>query len=186
MRPIPPVRLVDAEPAAANPKPGSPAKTEEKPAAVATATPPPAQKPRGNEVTMLPLPELLPLPPAKAPKKRTVAQADPLPAMPDLPGVSALPLPAAAPGAMLSGDRLELAKPVAFRGSRLPAREAMLDDVARLLSAHQEIELVAISAPDEARAKAVVAYLRKRGVAGSRLRPEGRSEAVELRVLRRR
>jgi len=75
---------------------------------------------------------------------------------------------------------------VAFRGSRLPAKEAMLDDVARLLSAHPEIELVAISAPDEAHAKAVVAYLRKRGVAASRLRPEGRSETVEVRILRRR
>jgi hypothetical protein len=185
-RPVSPVRLVDADPAAATPQPSAAAQTEEKPAAIAAVTPLPAQKARGNEVTMLPLPELPPLPPAKAPKKRTIAQADTLPAMPDLPSVTALPLPISSPGAALSGDRLELARPVAFRGSRLPAKEAMLDDVARLLSAHPEIELVAISAPDEARAKVVVAYLRKRGVAASRLRPEGRSETVELRILRRR
>jgi hypothetical protein len=187
-RPPAPIRLVDAAPPAPSADPSSgpvQGKPEEKPAAVATVAPPPAKRAH-NEVTMLPLPELPPLPPAKAPRKRTVAQADPLPAMPDLPGVSALPLPSAAPGAMLSGDRLELARPVAFRGSRLAAKEAMLDDVARLLSAHPEIELVAISAPDETRARAVVAYLRKRGVAASRLRPEGRSESVELRVLRRR
>jgi len=46
--------------------------------------------------------------------------------------------------------------------------------------------LPAISAPDEARSKAVVAYLRQRGIAASRLRPEGRSETVEVRILRRR
>ena len=188
VRPLSPVRLVDAEPVP-SPNPSSVAsvaKADDKPAAVAAATPPSTQKPRGNEVTMLPLPELPPLPPTKAQKKRTVAHADPLPAMPDLPSVTALPLPSVAPMAVLSGDRLELAKPVAFRGSRLLAKDAMLDDVARLLSSHLEIELVGISAPDDARAKAVIAYLRKRGVAASRLRPEGRSEAVELRILRRR
>jgi hypothetical protein len=185
-RPVSPVRLVEADPPAATPQPSAPTRTEEKPAAIAAVTPLPAQKARANEVTMLPLPELPPLPPAKAPKKRIVAQADALPAMPDLPSVMALPLPIPTPGAVLSGDRLELARPVVFRGSRLAAKEAMLDDVARLLSAHPEIELVAISAPDEARAKAVVAYLRKRGVAASRLLPEGRSGTVELRILRRR
>ncbi|TMB27897.1 MAG: hypothetical protein E6J61_19190, partial [Deltaproteobacteria bacterium] len=186
VRPLSPVHQVEAEPAPP-PKPSSsPENTDDKPAAVAAVTPAPAPKPRGNEVTILPLPELPPLPPAKATKKRTVAQADALPSMPDLPSVSALPLPPAMPGAALSGDRLELARPVAFRGSRLPAKEAMLDDVARLLSSHPEIELLGISAPDDARAKAVIAYLRKRGVAASRLRPDGRSDAVELHVLRRR
>jgi hypothetical protein len=81
---------------------------------------------------------------------------------------------------------VEFAKPVAFSGSRLPAKEPTLDGVARLLIAHPEIALVSVSAPDDARAKAVVGYLRKHGVASNRLRPEGRSEAVELRVLRRR
>jgi len=186
VRPLSPVRLVDAAPPPSPEPSSSPsaAKPADKPADVA-ATAPAATKARSNEVTMLPLPELPPLPPAKA-KKRTVAQAEPLPAMPALPSVLALPLPPAAPAAHLSGDRLELARPVAFRGARLPAKEAMLDDVARLLSSHPEIELVGISAPDAAHAKAVIAYLRKRGVLASRLRPEGRSDAVELRILRQR
>jgi len=97
-----------------------------------------------------------------------------------------MPLPAAPPRASLSGDHVELARPIAFSGSHVPGKEPTLDTVARLLIAHPEIALVGVSAPDEARAKAVVGYLRKHGVASDRLRPGGLSDAVELRVLRRR
>src|SRR5205823_7705896 len=63
VRPLSPVRLVDAEPVP-SPNPSSVAsvaKADDKRAAVAAATPPSTQKPRGNEVTMLPLPGLPPL-----------------------------------------------------------------------------------------------------------------------------
>ncbi|MFL5428954.1 MAG: MYXO-CTERM sorting domain-containing protein [Myxococcales bacterium] len=192
LRPPTPVHLTEAAPPAAEAKPEmaaapSSVPSEPKPAPVAAAAAAPKTGAK-NEVTMLPLPELPPLPPPKAAKKqkRTVASAEPMPSMPALPAVSAIPLPAAAPRASLSGDHVELARPIAFSGSHVPAKEPTLDSAAKLLAAHPEIELVGISAPDDAHAKSVIAYLSKHGVASKRLRAEGRSDAVEIKVLRRR
>ncbi|MFL5412592.1 MAG: Ig-like domain-containing protein [Myxococcales bacterium] len=192
LRPPTPVHLTEAAPPAAEAKPEmaaapSSVPSEPKPAPVAAAAAAPKTGAK-NEVTMLPLPELPPLPPPKAAKKqkRTIASAEPMPSMPALPAVSAIPLPAAAPRASLSGDHVELARPIAFSGSHVPAKEPTLDSAAKLLAAHPEIELVGISAPDDAHAKSVIAYLSKHGVASKRLWAEGRSDAVEIKVLRRR
>jgi hypothetical protein len=194
VRPPSPVHLTEAAPPAAQAKPEtapvaapSSPRAEARPAPVVAAAAA-APKTGAKDVTMLPLPDLPPLPPAKAAKKqkRTVASAEPMPSMPALPAVSVMPLPAPAPSASLSGDRVEMAKPVAFSGSQVPSKEPTLDGVAHLLTAHPEIELVGISAPDDAHAKSVVAYLSKNGVSTKRLRAEGRSDAVEIKVLRRR
>ena len=130
---------------------------------------------------------LLPLEPSKKEKKaKKVAMA---PAIPDLPGLD-LPLPAAAPSASkaarlatLGESRIETARPIAFQGNS--ARLAndgrkVLDDVARVLFTNPELRIEIAGHADsdangglaQARAAAVAAYLRAKGIDADRLAVE--------------
>jgi hypothetical protein len=151
---------------------------------VSELPPPPPKAMVAEPPLVLPELPLVPLPAKPEPKpkskKRTIAKA------PEAPGLELVPL-LPQRQATLEGERITLSRPLVFVGSQLlPASRALLDDVALVLREHPEVKTLLIAAPDRAKAEAIVASLRKKGVQLGRLEvaPEPTPQ-VELRVVRR-
>lgn len=146
---------------------------------VAAAPAPPAPAPVASPAQPAPPPALPELPPVPADA--------PPPSLPDLPLVADASPPA--PSVKLGGDAIELGETVRFQPNKAAIDKssfALLDQVARVLSDHPELTLVRIEGHtdnsgspatnrklSQARAKAVLRYLVKRGIDPRRLQAKG-------------